>query len=153
MIRLRFSNTIPNDTNVPAWAFLDVTRGTWNPVLSYQVGDTPEMPGGESGTFSPLPTPTTTQTSVPGLSSSQSQFASKGNAHHSNETAAVVGGVLGGIVFIVLTIALMLWRQRIKRRRTTRAAAAVILGNRGVPLQEKKRNRDEPPRDIVASAI
>jgi hypothetical protein len=25
MIRLRFSNTIPNGTSVPAWAFLDVT--------------------------------------------------------------------------------------------------------------------------------
>jgi len=118
-----FSNTIPNGTKVPAWAFLDVTGGTWNPVLSYQVGDSPEVSGGTS--------------------------ASKYNDHHSNKTAAIVGGVLGGIVFIVLTIVLMLWRQRIKRRRATRAAAASILSNRAVPLQDKvsKRNQDDPPPD------
>ncbi|KAF8491379.1 hypothetical protein F5888DRAFT_1061729 [Russula emetica] len=118
-----FSKTIPNGTKVPAWAFLDVTGGTWNPVLSYQVGDSPEVSGGTS--------------------------ASKYNDHHSNKTAAIVGGVLGGIVFIVLTIVLMLWRQRIKRRRATRAAAASILSNRAVPLQDKvsKRNQDDPPPD------
>jgi hypothetical protein len=89
------------------------------------------------------------------LSSSQSQFASKNNGHHSNKTGAIVGGVLGGIVFIVLTIVLMLWRQRIKRRKATRAATAVIFGNHPVPLQEKvsKRNRDDPPPDVVSSAI
>jgi hypothetical protein len=153
-----FSNTIPNGTSVPAWAFLDVTKkGTWNPVLSFQVGDSPEVAAGQSGTFSPLPTPTTTETSVPGLSSSQAQFTSKHNGQHSSKTAAIVGGVLGGIVFIVMTIVLMLWRQRIKRRKATRAAAAVIFGSRAVPLQEKvsKRNRDDspPPPDVVSSAI
>jgi hypothetical protein len=117
--------------------------------------DSPEVAGGQSGTFSPLPTPTTTETSIPGLSASQAQFASKDNGHHSNKTAAIVGGVLGGIVFIVLTIGLMLWRQRVKRRKATRAAAAVIFGSRAVPLQEKvsKRNRDDPPPDVVSSAI
>jgi len=69
-------------------------------------------------------------------------------------TGAIVGGVLGGIVFIALTIALFLWRQRIKRRNTTKAAAAVILRNR-VPLEEKvpKMNGDEPPPDVIANAI
>jgi len=147
-----FSNTIPNGTMVPAWAFLDVTNtGTWNPVLSYQVGDRPEVSSGKSGTLSHQPTPTTTQTSVPGLSSSQAQFASKGN-HHSNHTAAIVGGVLGGIVFIALTIVLMLWGQRVRRRRATRTAATFILGNNAVPLQEKMSKR-KPPPDVVPSAI
>jgi len=164
-----FSNAIPNGTKVPAWAFLNVTEeGTWDPDLSYDVGDSPEVSG---ATLSPLSTPTTTQTSVPSLSPSQSQFASKSGptttqpsvpglsssqspfvskySHHSNKTAAIVGGVLGGIVFIVLTIVLMLWRQRIKRRRATRAAAASILSNLAVPLQDKvsKRNQDDPPPD------
>src|SRR6266852_8954781 len=114
--------------------------------------DSPEVAAGQSGTLSPLPTPTTTQTSVPGLSSSQAQFMSK-KSHHSSNTAAIVGGVLGGIVFIALTVVLMLWRQRIKRRKATRAAAAVILGNRAVPLQEKvsKRNQDDPTPDVVPS--
>jgi tellurite resistance protein TehA-like permease len=116
--------------------------------------DSPEVAAGQPGTLSPLPTPTTTQTSVPGLSSYQAQFA-KDNGHHSNKTAAIVGGVLGGIIFIVLTIVLMLWGQRIKRRKATRAAAAVIFGNHAVPLQEKvsKRNQDDLPPDVVSSAI
>jgi hypothetical protein len=142
-------------------------KGTWDPVLAYQVGgeseyrdrrigshkmtiDSPEVAGDQSGTLSPLPSPTTTQTSVPGLSDSQAQFA-EGKGHHANR-AAIIGGVLGGIVFIVLTVGLMLWRQRIKRRKATRAAAAVILGNRGVPLQEKK-NRDDQQRDVFPSPI
>lgn len=76
----------------------------------------------------------------------------KGKGHHSTNAAAIIGGVLGGIVFIVLTVGLMLWRQRIKRRMATRAAAAVILGNRAMPLQEKK-NRDDPQRDVFTTAI
>ena len=114
--------------------------------------DSPEVAGGQSGALSHLPTPTTTQTSVPGLSPSQAQFTH--NGHHSNKTVTIVGGVGGGIV---LTIVLMLWqwRQRIKRRNATRAAAAAVLGNRTVPLQEKvsKRNRDDPPPDVVSNAI
>ncbi|KAI9452880.1 hypothetical protein BJY52DRAFT_891820 [Lactarius psammicola] len=36
-----FSNLIPSGTRVQEWAFLDVTEeGTWDPVLSYQVGET-----------------------------------------------------------------------------------------------------------------
>ncbi|KAI0275675.1 hypothetical protein BGY98DRAFT_43922 [Russula aff. rugulosa BPL654] len=85
-----YSNTIPNMTAVPAWAFNDVTKGTWDPVLAYQVGDSPEVAGDQSGTLSPLPSPTTTQTSVPGLSDSQAQFA-KGKGHHANR-AAIIGG-------------------------------------------------------------
>ncbi|KAH9992127.1 hypothetical protein BJV77DRAFT_1003629 [Russula vinacea] len=153
-----FSNVVPNGTKVPGWAFLDVTKGGgyWNPTLSYQVGDNTELPAGESGAVSPLPTPTTTQTAVPGLSSSQAAFLSKNSGHNSkNKTAAIVGGVLSGIAFIVLSVALLLWRQRIKRRKTTRAAASIIFANRAVPLQEKvtRRNRDEPPLDLVQDAI
>jgi len=150
-----FSNIIPNGTRVPGWAFLDVTKGggSWNPLLSYQVGDDPEVSAGASGTLSPLPTPTTTQTAVPGLSSSQAKFVS--DSHHSNKTAAIVGGVLSGIAFIALSVALLLWRQRIKRRKTTRKAASVIFANRAVPLQEKvsRSRRDEPPPDVIRDAI
>jgi tellurite resistance protein TehA-like permease len=108
---------------------------------------------GESGTLSPLPTPTTTQTAVPGLTSDQAHFTSKG--HHSNKTAAIVGGVLGGIAFIALSVGLLLWRQRIKRRKATRAASAIIFANRAVPLQEKvsRRSRDEPSFNVVQDAI
>jgi hypothetical protein len=114
------------------------------------------VPAGVSGTLSPLPTPTSTQTAVPGLSSSQAKFTSENNgSHHSNKTAAIVGGVLSGLVFIVLSVGLFLWRQRVKRRKTTRKAASIIFANRAVPLQEKvpRRSRDEPPTDVVRNVI
>jgi len=151
-----FSNIIPNGTRVPGWAFLDVTKGggSWNPILSYQVGDNgTEVIAGESGSISPLPTPTSTQTAVPGLSSSQAQFVSSNDSsHHSNKTAAIVGGILSGIAFIALSVTLLLWHQRVKRRRRTRKAASIILANRAVPLQEKASRRsrgDELPPDAV----
>jgi len=121
--------------------------------------DNIEVPAGVSGTLSPLPTPTATQTAVPGLSTSQAKFASdnsSGSSHHSGrKTAAIVGGVLSGIAFIALAITLLLWRQRIKRRKTTRKAASVIFANRAVPLQEKvsRWSRDEPPPDVIRNVI
>jgi hypothetical protein len=54
-----------------------------------------------------------------------------------------------------LSVALLLWRQRVKRRKTTRKATSVIFANRAVPLQEKvpRRNRDELSPDVIQDAI
>jgi len=115
------------------------------------------VPAGVSGTLSPIPTPTATQTVVPGLSPSQADFASENSGHRSSsrKTAAIVGGVLSGVVFIALSVTLLLWRQRVNRRKTTRKAASVIFANRPVPLQEKvsRSNRDGPPPDVIRDAI
>ena len=116
-----------------------------------------EVIAGESGSISPLPTPTSTQTAVPGLSSSQAQFVSgNDSSHHSNKTAAIVGGILSGIAFIALSVTLLLWHQRIKRRRRTRKAASIILANRAVPLQEKasrSRGDELSPDAVIRDAI
>ncbi|KAH9971460.1 hypothetical protein BJV74DRAFT_244694 [Russula compacta] len=149
-----YSNVIPDGTRVPGWAFLDVTKeGTWDPVLSYQVGDNTEAASGGPGSLSPLPTPTTTQTSVPGLTSSQ--LASTNGHGKGRNVGGIVGGILSGIAFIVASVGLLLWRARIKRRRTTRAAAAMIFANHAMPLQEKvNRGRDySESRNIFQETI
>lgn len=103
-----------------------------------------------------LPAPTSSSTAVPGLSSSQAQFLSSKTKSHSNKgkkIAAIVGGTLCGIALVAASVALWLWRARIKRRRTTRAAAAVIFANRAMPLQEKVTRPREEPVDAVPEAI
>ena len=105
-----------------------------------------------------LPAPTTAQTSVPGLSSSQAQYISsktKSSSSNSRKIGAIVGGVLSGIVLVAASVALFLWRARVKRRKTTRKAAEVIFANHAMPMQEKvfKPRDQEEPRDVVSEAI
>jgi len=142
-----FSNLIPSGTRVQEWAFLDVTKeGTWDPVLAYQVGDGTEVNAGGPGTLAAPATPTTTQTAVPGLSSSQMASHASGGSS-SKRIAAITGGLLGGLAFIAAFVGLLLWRARIRRRKATRvAAAAMFPGNTAVPLQEKFAKK-QPARD------
>lgn len=153
-----FSHTVPSGTRVQEWAFVDVTKkGIWDPVLSYQLGNRVEIIPGEPAIMTSIPAPTTTSTSVPGLSSSQAQYLlSRGtSSDKSRKIGAIVGGVLSGIAIIAAAVALFLWRARIKRRRMTRKAAEVIFANRALPMQEKvPKNKDqEEPHDVVAEAI
>ncbi|KAH9021570.1 hypothetical protein EDB85DRAFT_2000123 [Lactarius pseudohatsudake] len=140
-----FSNLIPSGTRVQEWAFLDVTdEGTWDPVLAYQVGDATEVNAGQPGTLAAPATPTTTQTAVPGLSSTQVAIVSHGSSS-SKKIGAIVGGVLGGLAFIAATVALLLWRARVRRRTATRVAAeAMFPGRTALPLQEKLGKKEEP---------
>lgn len=140
-----FSHLIPSGTRVQEWAFLDVTEeGTWDPVLAYQVGDATEVSAGQPGTLAAPATPTTTQTAVPGLSSTQAAIVSHGSSS-SKKIGAIVGGVLGGLAFIAATVGLLLWRARVRRRTATRvAAAAMFPGRTALPLQEKLGKKEEP---------
>jgi len=140
-----FSNIIPSGTKVQEWAFLDVTKeGTWDPVQAFQVGDGTEADAGQPGTLAAPATPTTTQTSVPGLSSSQLP------SHHSSskKIPAIVGGVLGALAFLAAVVVLMLWHARVRRRRATRAAAAAMFP--AVPLQEKLGKKEDPAGAVPA---
>jgi hypothetical protein len=127
---------------VPEWAFLDVTiKGTWDPVLAYQVGDATEVVAGEPGTLAAAATPITTSTSVPGLSATQLASSSHGGSS-SKKIAAITGGLLGGLAFLAAAITLLLWLARLRRRSATRSAAAAMFpaGN-AVPLKEKTRRQ------------
>jgi len=132
-----FSNIIPSGTSVQEWAFLDVTKegGTWDPVLAYQVGDGTEVGAGGPGSLASPATPTTTQTAVPGLLSSQLASHAHGSSS-SKKIAAITGGLLGGLAFLAAVVALLLWRARIRRRNATRVAASAMFPG-AVPLQEK----------------
>lgn len=92
--------------------------------------DATEVNSGQPGTLAAAATPTTTQTSVPGLLSSQLS-----HAHNSKRIPAIVGGVLGALAFVAAFIMLMLWHARIRRRRATRLAAAAMFP--ALPLKEK----------------
>lgn len=103
------------------------------------------MTPGQPGLLTASATPTTTQTSVPGLSSTQ--IASPG--HSSKRIPAIVGGIIGALAFLAALVALMLWHARIRRRKATRLAAAAMFP--AVPLQEKHKKTDDaesvyPPR-------
>jgi len=151
-----YSNTIPSGTRVPEWAFIDVTKeGIWDPILAHQLGNQVEISPGEPATMTSLPTPTSSQTTVPGLSSSQAHFLSS-KLHPNNmgrKTAAIVGGILSAIALVAASVALLLWRARVKRRRTTRAASVIIFGNQAMPMQEKVSRSQAEPRDAVPDAI
>ncbi|KAI9443925.1 hypothetical protein H4582DRAFT_1917847 [Lactarius indigo] len=138
-----FSNLIPSGTRVQEWAFIDVTdEGTWDPVLAYQVGDATEVNAGQPGTLAAPATPTTTQTAVPGLASTLVPASHNGSS--AKKIGAIIGGVLGGLAFIAATVALLLWRARIRRRTATRAAAAAMFpGRTALPLQEKLGKKEE----------
>lgn len=92
--------------------------------------DATEVNAGQPGTLAAPATPTTTQTSVPGLSSTQLPSHSS-----SSKVPAIVGGVLGALALLAAVIVLMLWRARVHRRRATRLAAAAMFP--ALPLKEK----------------
>jgi hypothetical protein len=100
------------------------------------------------------PSPTSTQTAVPGLSSLQAQFVSNEFSHKkAKHTVGIVLGILSGIVVTGVVAALWLWRTRVKRRKMTRAAASVIFANRAFPLQEKGARDHYEPRDVFQEAM
>ena len=111
----------------------------------YKHTDATEVNAGQSGTLAASATPTTTQTSVPGLSSTQ--LPSSHTHSSSKKVPAIVGGVLGALAFLAATVALMLWSARVRRRRATRLAAAAMFP--AVPLQEKVAKKE----NTVAEAI
>jgi|SRR6266404_2714277 len=105
--------------------------------------------GGQAGKLAASPAPTTTQTTVPGLSSSQ-----LGSVHHSsskNKIGAIVGGLLGGLALLATAVFFFLWRARLRRRQATRAAAASMFPV-VVPLQEKKEKGPIYPPTVGAES-
>ena len=89
------------------------------------------------------PTPTTTQTVVPGLPHSSSK----------RNIGAIIGGIVGGVVVVVAALGLFLWRARVKRRKATRAAATVIFANRALPLREKGAKSGGGSQEVPLEAI
>jgi hypothetical protein len=106
--------------------------------------DATEVNAGQPGTLAAPATPTTTQTSVPGLSSTQLPS----HSHSSKRVPAIVGGVIGALAFIAAAVGLMLWHARFRRRRATRLAAAAMFP--AVPLKEKHTKTTDDAESVVA---
>ncbi|KAF9782585.1 hypothetical protein BJ322DRAFT_1110468 [Thelephora terrestris] len=115
---------IPFNASVPHWAFLNDTNPSFDPVLAQSAGRDPEAtptspstvppsststshvsgnPAVSTGTNgSPLnPTPTTTTTTTAG-----------GGGGHKNNTGAIAGGVVGGIIGLAALGALAFFLKR-----------------------------------------
>jgi hypothetical protein len=104
-----------------------------------------EVIAGETGTLAILPTPTTTQTAVPGLPHSTSNRRKK--------IGAVIGGIVCGVLIVAAALGLFFWHARVKRRKVTRAAASVIFANRALPPWEKGAKSADGPHDVPLDAI
>lgn len=68
-------------------------------------------------------------------SATTNSASSNSSARKSNHTGAIVGGVLGGLVFVAfMALFLFIFRKRAHRQERTRAAAAVIGRNYNTQL-------------------
>ncbi|KAH9005419.1 hypothetical protein EDB86DRAFT_3239999 [Lactarius hatsudake] len=114
---LTFPHTVPSGTSVPQWALVDNTfEGTWDPTTASTVGADPEMqpgsligiPDSESGS----PTPST----------------SSGSGAN---TAAIAGGVVGGVAALAAIGALLFYFLPVWKRRHSQAPSVATAGDDG----------------------
>ncbi|KAH8987998.1 hypothetical protein EDB86DRAFT_2074617 [Lactarius hatsudake] len=105
-----FSHTVPTGTRVPQWALLDITRANiWNATAAQIVGDTPEiLPGELIGPSGPSPS-------------------------RKSNTAAIAGGVAGGVVAIaaIAGLVFVFWRRQ---QRAKAPPAASLVNDAPPPL-------------------
>jgi len=144
-----FPNPVPAGTRVPRWAVLDVTlENSWDPTKSMATGDSPEIasgalignPGSTTTAASPnTPTgsPTDTSsvdpfTSLPPLPSSIS--VSFGN---NLNVGAVVGGSVGGITVIAITIFGIFYMRRQRRPMAPSAAFVIDVDDSSHPHEDE----------------
>jgi len=112
----QFPENIPSGTKVPQWAYLDITTdGTFNPTAAEAVGDSPESTGNSIPTAT-APTPSSISTSV----------STTTKKHHS-ELAPIVGGAVGGVVFLCLcALAVICCKRRKSGARGRKAPSAQV---------------------------
>ncbi|EGN97447.1 hypothetical protein SERLA73DRAFT_169774 [Serpula lacrymans var. lacrymans S7.3] len=107
---MTYPNNIPQETVVPAWAYLNVTAvgaGTFSINASMQDSSAPASSATSSqSTLGPISNPT----NIP-LSSSKSS---------SSNTGAIAGGVVGGVVGLAIIVAGAVWFMRRRARSADR---------------------------------
>ncbi|KAI0293053.1 hypothetical protein BC826DRAFT_396914 [Russula brevipes] len=127
-----FPGSIPAETRVPRWAYLDPTpRDNWNSTAAALAGDSPEV----TGSVSTVPTTVTVPITVPttvliSVQSSQSTTptpeASSAPHSSSSKTAGIAGGVIGGVIGATLIAGIVTWcTVRRRRARSVRSAIDV----------------------------
>ncbi|KAI6128297.1 hypothetical protein EV401DRAFT_1853747 [Pisolithus croceorrhizus] len=108
-----YSENIPSGTAIPQWAYQNVTlSGTFNVTLAQVVGDSPES------------TATSAQVTASSISTSTDLTASLTPTPKSNNTGAIVGGAVGGVVGLAAIAAVATWFFVRCRRQVTPARYA-----------------------------
>lgn len=114
-----FTENIPANTAVPAWAYLDVrTLDQVNLTAAQADSNAPES----TGTAKPTGSLTNTPSSAPSSSASS----------HSSNTGAIAGGVVGGVVGLGLIAGAIL--IFVIRRRQSHMAPSAAFDGYGVPI-------------------
>jgi len=116
-----FPRSIPAETRVPRWAYLDPTpRDNWNSTAASLAGDSPEVTGG----VSIVPTSVrSSQTSITPTSSSEASSPLSAPQSSSSKTGGIAGGVVGGVIGATLIAGLVTWcTVRRRRARSVRSA-------------------------------
>lgn len=136
-----FPNAVPSGTRVPHWALMDPTlEGLWDATAALGVGDSPEvMPGSfisassltSTGAGAGHATTAIASTSrVAGSPSSAtspvSNSGSSSKSGSSSNTAAIAGGVAGGVVALATIGALLIYFLRKKTPPQAPSAAFVV---------------------------
>ncbi|KAK7690898.1 hypothetical protein QCA50_006000 [Cerrena zonata] len=108
-----YPHNIPSGTSVPAWAYLDVTRGdNFNATAAKALADTnpPESTStsGPSGAVTSLSSSTTSDSP---LSPPSIVLGPTGRGDSKSQAGAIAGGVIGGLVGLVIVI-LAFWYYR-----------------------------------------
>ncbi|KAH7929702.1 hypothetical protein BV22DRAFT_1029104 [Leucogyrophana mollusca] len=99
-----YPRPLPSQTEVPAWAYLGLTNGTWDPVAAQQDLSAPES--------SASAVPSSTAISTPSTSASTTSTPTP----KSSNVGAIVGGVVGGVVGLaILSILIFLFLRRRSR--------------------------------------
>ncbi|PVF97712.1 hypothetical protein CPB86DRAFT_775143 [Serendipita vermifera] len=116
-----YPRSISTATSVPAWAYLDVvTQDRFNATLAQQAATLPESTAisSQGSTSSTLPSSSDTSTSTP---SSPVTSDTPASSKHNN-TPAIVGGAVGGIVGLGLIICLIIFLFKRNAKKTKKVA-------------------------------
>ncbi|KAI9438025.1 hypothetical protein H4582DRAFT_230300 [Lactarius indigo] len=127
-----FPNPIPPETRVPRWALQDVTLvNLWNATTAFTTGDTPEILPGEliSTSSSSSVSPTSSTSSSAPTSASPISTSSRSGSN----TAAIAGGVAGGVVAIAVIAGLVFIFWRRQQRAQAPSAAFLVNGQSPPP--------------------
>ncbi|KAH9169671.1 hypothetical protein EDB89DRAFT_1908438 [Lactarius sanguifluus] len=129
-----FPNPVPLGTSVPQWALVDNTfENLWNATKAYIAGVTPELGPGS------LISASTSGSVSPTSSASQSGASFSSSSGSGSNTAAIAGGVAGGVVVIGAIGVLLFYLLRRRRSQVPSAAVNGMSGDKtyvpGTPMK------------------
>ncbi|KAI9571571.1 hypothetical protein HD554DRAFT_1789594 [Boletus coccyginus] len=118
-----FPLDVPTGTAVPQWAFQNVTTSDlFNPILAQSVGDSPESTALNNAKSTGSVHPVSTVTSASLTASPSPTGTGTASSGSSSSTAAIVGGVVGGIVGLALIAGVVFFVMKKKRSQTSPSA-------------------------------